>query len=514
MAFIKKYRIPLILALIKFILPYLLQDSFYELHRDEYSYLAEAGHLDWGFMEVPPLLSLLSKITHLLGNGFFWVKFWPSLFGALTVLIICEMIIEMGGRVFAQCVACICMIAGVYLRIHFLFQPNFLEIFWWSLHALLLIKYINSNNSNYILLSGIAAGLAWLSKYSIIFFVTGIIAGIILTPDRKILFKKYICMAAGIALIIALPNIIWQYNHKWPVIYHMKELRETQLRFVLPLAFLKDQVLMHLPYCFIWIGGLIWLLFIRAGKRYRILAWIYITVITLLIISSGKNYYSLGAYPMLLAAGGVWLESITVDRFRWLRYAAVSIVIILAVPFVPMLLPIWKPVKLAGYYTKYGISNTGILKWEDRKDHPLPQDFADMLGWKELADKVSNAYALLPDSIKKITLIHCRNYGQAGAISYYGNNLPQVNTDNGSFLLWMPDTYHIKNILLVARRLPDQDDSVFQQFEKHRMTDSIKNFYSREFGTKIFLFENANNIANSMIEENIRKQKNKFRRWY
>lgn len=109
-------------------------------------------------------------------------------------------------------------------------------------------------------------------------------------------------------------------------------------------------------------------------------------------------------------------------------------------------------------------------------------------------------------------MLHCRNYGQAGAISYYGKGLPQVNTDNASFLFWMPETYHVKNILLVAKHLPDKGDIVFQQFEKYRMIDSISNPFSREFSTKIFLLENANDKANSMIEANIRKQKNEFRR--
>lgn len=512
MAFIKKYRVPLVLAFIKFILPYLLQNPAYELHRDEYLYLAEARHLDWGFMEVPPLLSLFARIIHLSGDGFFWIKFWPSLFGGLTVLVVCEMVTEMGGRVFAQCVASLCMIAGVYLRVHFLFQPNFLEIFWWSLLALFIIKYINSRHSFYIILLGITIGLAWLSKYSIIFFVAGIIVGLVLTPYRKIFFQKYIYWAAAIALLIALPNVIWQYYHRWPVVHHMKELRETQLQFVPPSAFLMDQVLMHLPYFFIWIGGLVWLLFSSSGKQYRILAWIYITVITLLIISSGKNYYSLGAYPMLFAAGGIWLENLTVYKFKWLRYVSVTIILLLFAPVIPMLLPVWKPNKLADYYVRFGIDKIGVLKWEDLKNHPLPQDFSDMLGWKELAQKVSTAYAKLPDSIKIKTMLHCRNYGQAGAISYYGKGLPQVNTDNASFLFWMPETYHVKNILLVAKHLPDQDDIVFQQFEKYRMIDSISNPFARELGTKIFLFENANDKANSMIEANIRKQKNEFRR--
>lgn len=237
----------------------------------------------------------------------------------------------------------------------------------------------------------------------------------------------------------------------------------------------------------------------------------YVTVIVLLIISSGKNYYTLGAYPMLLAAGGVWLEKST-SRLRWIRYAAVAFIIIISLPMIPIALPIWKPGKLAAYYRQAGFNHIGLLKWEDQQQHPLPQDFADMLGWKEMADKVSRAYALLPDSIKSNTLVYCRNYGEAGAVHYYGIGLPQVHSDNASFLFWIPDAYHVKNVLFTGEKIPSKDDMVWQQFKQYRIIDSVRNPYAREYGAKIILFENANNTANRLIEEGIRTKKDAFRR--
>ncbi len=139
MTFIYRYRFAFILAFIKFLLPFLLQHPTYEMHRDEFLYLEQGNHPAWGFMEVPPLLSVFSKITQLLGAGFFWVKFWPALFGAINLFIVCMMVKEMGGKAFAQIVGGLSMIAGAYLRVHFLFQPNFLEIFFWMLSAYFII---------------------------------------------------------------------------------------------------------------------------------------------------------------------------------------------------------------------------------------------------------------------------------------------------------------------------------------------------------------------------------------
>ncbi len=444
-------------------------------------------------------------------QAFFWVKFWPSLMGALTVFITCSMALEMKGNLFAQFIAGSCLLFGVFLRVYFLFQPVQLEAFFWVLSAYLLVKYINSQQVKYLYFLAIALALSWLTKYSVAFFMLGIVTGLVLTPNRKLFTNRHLYFAAVLAFLMIVPNLVWQYLHKWPVIHHMQELRETQLQFISPVDFLKNQVLMHLPYFFVWAGGLYWLFFYKAGKPYRMLGWLYITVIVLLAATNGKDYYSLGVYPMLFAAGGVWLEQVTTTKL-WLRYVSVASIIILFAPLLPVILPVWEPQKLAAYYRKMGLDKTGALKWEDLQQHPLPQDFADMISWKEMGDKVSAVYAALPDSIKPKTLIYCRNYALAGAVTYHGKNLPQVTSDNASFLFWMPEQYNIKNLLFVGRRIPEKDDEVFQQFERYTVVDSITTPLARENGVKIILYENGNEKVNGMIEAGIKEMKDIYRR--
>ncbi len=483
----------------------------YELHRDEMLYLEQGNHLAWGFMEVPPLLSLFAKLALSFGGSFFWIKFWPLFTGAINVFLVCKIAVEMGGKAFAQFVAGLSLIAGAYLRVHFLFQPNFLEIFFWTLSAYYIARYINTQKATYIYYLFISLALSWLSKYSVAFFACGVFVGLLIT-NRKIFASKHIFLAALFALLIITPNLLWQYNHKWPVVHHMKELRETQLQYLNPFDFFKNQLLMHLPCLFVWIGGLIWLLFFTAGKPYKIFVWMYITVIVLLTITNGKDYYTLGTYPMLFAAGGIWLEQVTFSKRYWLRFASVAVIILLFIPLIPLLLPIWKPEKLADYYKKTGFSKTGFLRWEDLKDHPLPQDFADMISWKEIGRKVSKVYASLPAPAKNKTLIYCRNYALAGAATYYGKNLPQVTTDNASFLFWMPEKYSIRNLLFVGKNIPEKDDAVFQQFEKYTVVDSITTPYAREHGVKIILYENGNDKVNAMIAAGIKEMKDEYRR--
>jgi hypothetical protein len=511
MSFIYRNRIAIILAIIKFLLPFILQHPMYLLHRDEFLYLEEGNYLAWGFMEVPPLLAVFAKASLLMGGRFFWIKFWPSLFGALNVYLVCQLVRQMGGRRFAEFIAGFAMIAGVYLRVHFLFQPNPLEIFFWTLALYFLVRLINTNNNKYLYYLFISLAVSWYSKYSVAFLILGIAVGALVTPNRKWFTNKHLYLAALLALIIISPNVLWQYYHKWPVVHHMKELRETQLQYISPKDFLIKQVLMHITACFVCFGGLVWLLFSKAAKVYRILGFVFCTVIVLLAASNAKDYYSLGVYPMLYAAGGVWIERISEGKRRWLRYAAVAFIVLLFVPLIPLLLPVWEPQQLATYYKKTGIEKTGALNWEDLKTHPIPQDFADMLGWKELGEKVSKIYTAMPDTTKKNTLIFCRFYGLAGPVIYYEKGLGQVTNDNSSFLFWMPDKYNIKHLLFVGP-MPKKDDAVFQQFEKVSIVDSMTTPFARERGTKIILYENGNDKVNAMIETGIKEKKDEFRR--
>lgn len=501
-----------LLAIIKFALPFFLQHPIYELHRDEFLYLEQGHHLAWGYMEVPPMLSWLAWLTNFFGGSFFWVKFWPSLFGAFTLVITCRMVKEMGGGLFAILIAGLCIMFTAYLRVHFLFQANFLEIFWWSLSAFFILRYINTKSIQYLYWIGFAFGCGWLAKSSVSFFIIGFVVALLLTHYRILFLNKHLYGAAALALFIALPNLIWLYNHNWPLLHHMDELRETQLKFIDPADFLKDQFLMFFAAFFVWVLGLIWL-FTKRGKPYLFLAWIYLAVIVLLIASSGKNYYSLGAYPMLFAAGGVALQQWTAIKFKWIRWVAVAIILFLTWMVLPMSMPLWEPDKLAAFYKKKNLDEMGFLKWEDLQNHSLPQDFADYLGWKEMTEKTESFFQSLPKEEKDSTIIYCRHYGQAGALKYYGKDKIfkyKVITDNGSFLTWIPVDLTFRHLIFIGRNLPGKDDAVFQHFEKVTVIDSVTYQHSRQLGDKVIFFENIDSSGLKLATEGLKQMKAEF----
>lgn len=509
----KKYeRLLYLLVGLRLVIPYLLQHPVYEPHRDELLYLAEGRHPAWGYMEVPPLLSWFAWLTHALGGSMFWIKCWPSLFGAATLYVCGRLVLLAGGKAFALWLLFIGFVFSVYLRVFFLFQPNPPEVFFWTMLIFAMVRYVQTTHIAWLYVFGISAGLGMLSKYSVAFYVASLLAAIALSKYRTLYANKHFWLGAGSGLLLFLPNLIWQYRHGFPVFHHMEELRQTQLQYISPLSFLTDQLIMFLPCFFVWLAGLYYVSFSKIEKRFRFVGWSYVFVIAILLAGRGKNYYSLGVYPVLLAFGAVYLERLTTAQKAW-RYLLHVPVILFGVIFLPLALPLARPVQLADFYRKTASHNTGALRWEDLKNHPLPQDFADMLGWEEMAQKVASAYHGLSKEEQVQTLIFCNNYGMAGAVNYYGRKygLPEAYSDNASFLYWIPDTVPARHLILVTRDADELQHDYIKYFATARFTDSVTNPYAREYGDRIMLATGANDGFRKMFKDKIAASRQKLK---
>jgi dolichyl-phosphate-mannose-protein mannosyltransferase len=502
-----------LLAFLKLILPFFLQNSFYEPHRDEFLYLAEGHHLAWGFMEVPPLLSVFAWLTHIFGGAIFWIKLWPSLFGTATFIIAGEIVLSLGGKGFALLLLFLPFIFGVYLRLFFLFQPNPPEVFFWTMMTYSIIRYVQMGENKWLYMFGMSIGLGMMSKYSVSFFTVSIVLGLLFTTYRVIFFNKHFWYASLAGLIIFLPNLLWQYNHNFPVMHHMQQLQKTQLQYINPVDFLIHQLLMNVPCIFIWMTGLWYVSFSGSSKKYRFVGLSYVILIALLLIGHGKDYYALGAYPALFAFGAYRLEQFTAVKRRILRYAFVAVPLIIGTLMIPIALPVFPPQQLATFYEKMNTKTTGALKWEDLRNHPLPQDFADMIGWEEMAQKMSKAYETLDSNEKQHTILFCDNYGMAGAVTFYAKkyHLPEAYSDNASFLYWLPENIHIENLLLLTDDKNEMQHDFVKDFSSAVVTDSITAPLAREHGDLIILLKGANDAFNQMFKEKIEKDKAAFR---
>jgi hypothetical protein len=457
-------------------------------HRDELLYLAVGKHPAAGYWSNPPFIGIVSYFLQFLpGKTLFILRLFPALAGALLIILTGLMTRELGGKTYAQVLACIALaISILFMRAFSMFQPVCFDILFWSLILYAFLRYINTEKPLYLILVGVAFGFGLLNKYMVLFLAAGLAIGVLPTSFRKLWLSRHLWLAVLMALLIFLPNIGWQYIHGFPVLHHMKELKETQLVNVKRMNIVIDQILMFTFGALVWIAGLIWLLRSENTKKFRVLGYAYVTILIIFLLLRGKSYYMAGLYPILFAAGGVsWELSLKKTSSR---FFLVTILILLSIPLLPGAIPIMSAPRLVSYFSKIPpkMGGEALVRWEDGKMHPLPQDYADMLGWDELGGIMLKASDTIKD--KKRLMIYCENYGQAGAVDYCArcHKLPEVISFSDAYRLWVPDTISkAKDIFFyVNDELGGDVDSLFANII---VAGSIKNPYAREKGTTVYM---------------------------
>ncbi|WP_339866604.1 glycosyltransferase family 39 protein [uncultured Algoriphagus sp.] len=491
--------------LIKFILQYLLIDPSYDLHRDEYLHLDQAHHLAWGYISVPPVTSWFSYLIYLLGNTEFWVKFFPALFGALTITLIWKAIERLGGDLYAQSLAAICLTFSALARLNILFQPNSFDILAWTFVFYSLLSYIKTGKNKWLYWLGVGVGFGFLNKYNIAFQVLGLIPALFLTSDRKIFKNPHLNGAFGLAFLIALPNLIWQWQNDFPVLWHMRMLSKYQLVNVNRLDFLTEQFFFFFGSSFVLILAFVSYFKHPPFRKYQVFFWTTISTLAIFTFFRAKNYYAIGLYPIHFAFGAIYLSHVLSKSWgKYLKPVAMIIPISLFVVSAPMTYPIGDPEYLKGVQSRH--PDLMENRWEDGEIHDLPQDFADMLGWKELTEKVDLAYSKAPSD--EYTVIICDNYGQAGAINFYTKTKGlQAVTMNADYVNWIDLSGEIKNVILVREVEDGISEREISLFEKSEKIGSITDPNAREFGTSIHLLLGAKTDINAILAAEIEEKR-------
>lgn len=505
----KNKRLVILLGfiLLKFILQYILLSPEYDLQRDEYLHLDLGHHLAWGYLSVPPFTSWISKIIYLLGNSVFWVKFFPALFGALTIIVVWKAIEELNGNLFALILGATCVLFSALLRLNTLYQPNSFDVLSWTLFYFLIIKYFNSKNTKWLFAAAFIFALGFLNKYNIAFLILGLTPAVLLTGQREVFMQKKLYLAALLGLFLIAPNLLWQYNNNFPVIHHLTELANKQLVNVDRLGFLRSQLLFFIGSLFVIISALYALLFYKPFVKYKAFFWTFFFTLAIFLYFKAKSYYAIGLYPIYISFGSVFLAHILKDGWRkYLQPIAIAIPALFFIPMYDIAYPNKSPEYIVAHSDNY--KKLGMLRWEDGKDHPLPQDYADMLGWKELAKKVDSVYSKMPNPSQ--TLILCDNYGQAGAINYYTKKGIKATSFSADYIDWF--NLDQQYIHLIRVKEYDGKDTELNEtspyFESAMKADSIANPFSREYKTTIFVFLTTKVDINKRIKSEIEEVKN------
>jgi 4-amino-4-deoxy-L-arabinose transferase-like glycosyltransferase len=421
--------------------------------RDELYYAACGQHLAWGYVDHAPLAPWLAQLSRLLlGDSLFSLRFLPAFAAPAKVFLAGWIARELGGRSFAQFLAALTtLIAPIYLTFDNFFSMNSFEPVFWMACAAIVLRILNGGDVRLWLLFGLVAGLGILNKHSMLFFGSGIAVGLVFTPARRYFASKWIWAGAAISSFLFLPNLLWEVRNGWPTLALLRAVIGTKYAVVSSWDYIWQQSLLTLPLAApIWLAGLWYLFRDSQGKKYAVLGWAYLTVLTEMLVLHGKIYYLAPAYIMLLAAGATWIELRLLPRAgAWLKYAIVAPLLIGAVIAAPLAMPMLSVDATIAYARFWDVK---AVRVENVPQGDLPQLFGDMFGWQEQAAGVASVYNGLPAAERPRAAVFAYNYGEAGAIDYFGGRygLPKAISGHNQYGLWGPGNYSGEVIVAIG----------------------------------------------------------------
>ena len=436
---------------------------------DELYYIACSHHLDWGYVDQAPLIALIARISSaLFGESLSAIRLFPALAGAALVFLTGLVARELGAQLFGQALAAL----AVLLAPGFLATDNFLsmnafEPLFWTGCAYVLIRIIKTGNTKLWMWFGLLAGVGLENKHSMLIFGAGLVLGLLLTPERRFLRSPWFWIAGLLALLLFLPNLLWNIQHHFPFLELQANIRRNGRNVDLsPIQFFGQQVLTMLPLSVpIWLAGLWQYLFTKEGKQFRALGWAFLFTTVVILALNPRVYYLWPAFPILLAAGAVrWELWLARPHFEWVKFAYPVLMLAMGVVLAPLAIPVL-PVETYIRYTK--TLHLEQPRVETHRLGPLPQIFADQFGWEEMAQVVARAFNNLPPDVRARTAIFGQNYGQAGAIDLFGEKygLPKAISGHQNYFLWGPRDYTGESVIVMDDR-KDRLEANFTSVEK------------------------------------------------
>lgn len=421
----------------------------YGFHRDELQFLSDARHLDWGYVSYPPFTPFVEHIAlALFGLSLVGLRLFSVIAQSIVILVSGVMARDLGGNRLAQVTAALSVaLSGLPLFEATEFQYTTFSFFWWILVCWFTIRLLKSENPRWWLAIGASIGFALLSKYSVVFFITGLLAGLVLTRARSYARSPWFWAGVGVALLLFSPNVVWLVRHDF-ISYrflqhiHARDVGEGRAKGYWKYQFLLDINSFAIPLC---TAGLV--AYVRSS-RYRMLAWMYVVPVLLFWIGKGRFYYVAESYPALIAMGAVAAERWLIVRPVYLRRSIAAIFFIGLFAFGAYYSAILIPFASSGPLRNFALAHNSDLREE--------------IGWNELVRTVASIRDTLPPDQQAGLGITVGNYGEQGAIEILGPAYhlpPPISTTNSAWLRGYPNPPPTTLIVLGLTR--KQADAIF-----------------------------------------------------
>lgn len=414
-----------ILAFIKLIIQ-LIGNRNYGYHRDELLHLSVSEHLDWGFMEFPPFIGVIGRLSYwLFDYSLMGTRLFPTLAGVGLLVLSCLIAKELKGNRYAMALAGICVLAFLpFYRNHTLFQPVAFDQLFWTLGFYYIIRLVNTDDNKYLLLTGAVLGIGLMNKYTILIWALGVFVGMLFYQRGRVFKNKWWYISGLLSLLIVLPNIIWQFENGLPLLRHLQELNESHLSELNRFEFGLEQ----LNYPLTLIISIVGIIYLMGNAKYRSIGIASIVIFFTMWFLQAKPYYVFALYPVLFGAGSVKVAHWLKDKKAIWSYAIAAVLLISSMPYIPHVTPVL-PIE---NYVEY-------LDLEEQNGRvELTGDYADMFGWEEQVQIVDSLYQSLSEEERMTCVLWAENYGEAGALKVLGKKygLPNPISRHGSFWKW------------------------------------------------------------------------------
>lgn len=485
----KEYNLIFIISFLT-LLVHLFTNAFasYGIFRDEFYYLACANRPDIGYVDQPPFsIWVLAVVRFLFGDSLFVIRLLPAILHSVLVYLTGKMTLKMSGSVAALTISCLAVaLAPVILGMNTTYSMNTFDFIFWSLTAYLLVLIVQGEKKNLWLILGFVLGLGLMNKIGILWLCFGVFLALLLTSHRSYLKTIKPWLAFLIAFLLFVPYIIWNITHDFAHAEFIQNALRYKYSGLTPMDFIDGQFMNVNPAsAIIWLLGLYYFFFHKEGKKYRMLGIVYLTAFLILLLNGqSKAEYLAAAYPMLFAGGGVLVEKISqLKNWRWVKYAIAIPMVLSGILLIPLAIPIL-PVEVYIKYTEaLGFAPSTA---ENKELSELPQFYADMFGWEDMAKNVSAVYESLSENEKRRTVVYCNNYGDAGAVEYYSKKyeLPPVLCSHNSYWYWWDRNKKITTVIVIGGNEEDHLSSL----EEVKVAAIHKSKYSMPYENNLPIF--------------------------
>jgi len=457
----------LVLLALGVILLHTLTNGQYGFHRDELLTLNNARHLDWGYVVYPPMTPFLGRVElELFGTSLRGFRFFAAVSQGLVLLLTGLAARELGGKREAQLVAALAVgIAGPSLVAGWFLGYTSFDYLWWVVVAYFVIRLLKSDDPRWWVAIGAAIGLGMMTKYAMAFLVLGVVGGVLLTPARRYLKSPWLWCGAAVALLIMLPNMVWQIHHhlislEWLKSVHARDIGWGWTDYFLPNQLWKCANPVTVP---LWFAGLWYVFAVPGGKRYRMLGWMYVIPLLAFFVARGRDYYLAPAYPILLTVGAAWGEqwvsslsprsASTVRQVTWRTLGVAGMLgAAVTLPIAPL--------------------NSG---WWRVADHMNGDNFNMQIGWPDAVETVAKIRDSLPAQERARLGILAGDEGETGAVNLYGPAYGLPSAISGMNSNWLRGYGDPPPQTVIAVGLPR--DFVERNFESCELAGRLTNRY-------------------------------------